>query len=79
MTLPNFSPGMTVDDFVAAVDYNVRTMVQWRYGQALFNTLMIHRPDLGEALRGKYGDPFYAEESTDMRVIVAWAYITKNW
>lgn len=79
MTLPNFSPGMTFDDFVKAVNYNVNIMLDWRYGQALFNTLAMYRPDIAESLRGKYGDPFYVEDANDIRVIVAWTAIEERW
>lgn len=34
-------------------------MTEQRYGQALFNQLAEHRPDLAEQVRGTSIDPFY--------------------
>lgn len=34
----------------------------WRYGQAYFNLLSNHRPDIAEQIRGTKLDPFYKDE-----------------
>ena len=40
---------------------------RWRYGQAMFNNLVIVRPDLAEKVRGTDADPFYVERLNDPR------------
>lgn len=53
------------NDFMAALNlwFSRQAPGDWRYGQALFNALAMHRPDIAERLRGTRLDPFYREMS----------------
>lgn len=49
---------MTLEKYFAEVERAVKDNPQWRYGQAAFNVLHAHRPDLSEQIRGTRLDPF---------------------
>jgi hypothetical protein len=54
--------------FEGQVRNNLRAYPHWRYGQALFNSLMDLRPEWAEEIRGTDKDPFYAgSDSLDSR------------
>lgn len=54
------APSLTFEDYLhAAVTTTLREHPEYRYGQALFNTLHVLRPDISERLRGSAVDPFY--------------------
>jgi DICT domain-containing protein len=53
---------------------------KWRIGQALFNHLLVVRPDLAESIRGDMTcDPFHAVSPTDPRYDAAIKIIEANW
>lgn len=60
-------PDLTFDTFVKELnDYYERVVKpdypDIRYGQTLFNCLMLVRPDISDKLRGHPLDPFHATE-----------------
>lgn len=51
-----------------------------RLGQTYFNVLAQYRPDLSEQVRGKFNlDPFYAESTSDKRIVAFIQFVYKNW
>lgn len=50
---------MTFSEYKAAVRDALRRHPRWRAGQAAFNVLYEHRPDLSEQIRGSTIDPFH--------------------
>ena len=53
---------MTKEQYWQEVEAMKQANPQWRFGQAAFNVLFIHRRDLSEQIRGTAIDPFYARE-----------------
>ena len=52
-----------INKYVLAVYANMIKHPQWRYGQALFNTLYQMDQKKAEQIRATKLDPFYAQES----------------
>lgn len=53
---------MTIDEWVyQATQYQIAHPEQ-RWGQALFNSLYDHRPDIANSVRATTADPFYDNE-----------------
>jgi hypothetical protein len=44
----------------------IRRYYKWRYGQALFNSLLTVNPELAEEIRGGSLDPFFKETKADL-------------
>lgn len=67
------------DGFMAAFNlwFSKQAPEDWRYGQALFNALAQHRPDIAESLRGTRLDPFYREMSEIKQE--TWNRIAERW
>lgn len=60
---------VNVQDFYVLADAMHKTNFSWRWGQTLFNTLLMIRPDLAEKVRATDSDPFYASNSpTDVKL-----------
>lgn len=71
---------MTFSEFMRVVEGMQKQYTIWCAGQTLFNTLLNHRPDLAEALRGSFDkDPFFADTKDDPRYVNAVAFIKENW
>jgi hypothetical protein len=70
---------MTADEFYKKARM-VRRKTGWRYGQALFNTLLEVRPDLAEQVRGTDKDPFFSYGGIgDPRLYAFGDFINENW
>lgn len=52
---------MSIKEYLDTVDEVRGANMRWRHGQALFNVLADHRPDLSERLRGTPIDPFHLD------------------
>ena len=65
---------MTHDEFLAEVTRYYNAVTDQRYGQAFFNVLHIHRPDISEKIRGTYLDPFYVGVDVE-----CWLFVHDNW
>ena len=65
---------MTYGDFLKQVSI-VKKGTDWRYGQAYYNTLARHRPDLADKIRKTPLDPFY-RDSVDPETDV---FVQENW
>lgn len=73
-------PDMTIDEFYDEARDRRAAHPEWRYGQALFNTLVDVRPDLSEQVRGTENDPFYAKGGIgDSRLLRFGAFINDHW
>lgn len=71
---------MRVDEFYVLARKALKMNPFWRYGQALFNTLVDVRLDLAEQVRGTDNDPFYARGGTnDPRLIRFGEFVNANW
>jgi hypothetical protein len=70
---------LTLAAFYEAVDTYHKANPLQRRGQALFNTLHEHRPELANRIRATPTDPFYATGLSDPKYISAIEYIAKNW
>lgn len=67
---------MTLQEFWIAFDeYRFDNMANQRQGQALFNFLNEHRPELAHRIRGTIQDPFYQDE----RISSCVQFINNNW
>lgn len=66
---------LTYDVWLAAADKYAREHPQQRYGQALFNHLQAHKPDLANDVRGREMDPFY----NTALVAVFLKYVGEHW
>lgn len=53
---------MTFEEYKLAIAPAVEANQGWRLGQAAFNVLSIHRPDLSERIRGTALDPYHARD-----------------
>lgn len=53
---------MTYNQYVEEVHRVWSLHPEWRWGQAYFNVLVEHRPDLSEPIRTTELDPFYLDE-----------------
>lgn len=69
----------TVDDFYAKARAVLVQQPQWRYGQALFNTLSAVRPELAEQVRGTHVDPFYATKRDVIKLDKFGAWVNARW
>lgn len=68
---------MDVQKFLEKVETYRQQNPQWRYGQALFNTLSMHNPVIADMVRGSQFDPYYVEEdSTTINLFLE--YIQNN-
>lgn len=62
-------------EFWVKVDQYLIRHPEQRFGQAVFNVLVIYRPDLSEQIRGTDLDPFYLDSLPDN--IHQWLY--RHW
>lgn len=54
---------MTFEEYVTEVSHAYRNPeLGWRHGQAAFNILARHRPDISERIRTTRLDPFYRND-----------------
>ena len=79
MNTPNTSPALTLADFYELVSYHSTLNLDWRYGQTLFNTLSIYRPDLAEMVRGTSADPFFSDDPDSTEVVKFFSLIVERW
>ncbi len=69
---------MTADEFYALARERLSANPHWRYGQALFNTLLDVRPDLATEIRGTIADPFFAQEHQAMQLRAFGAFVNER-
>lgn len=66
VSTPNFKTRtgiMTFNEYLTRAGQNQQANPEWRWGQALFNTLYEFRADLANQYRGSGLDPFYVEQN----------------
>lgn len=66
---------MTYQEYLIAVLAGQQQHHEWRQGQAYFNVLHVHRPDLADWVRGTHFDPFYNNGHLDAFL----TFINDNW
>ena len=52
-----------LNKFLSWVEVYRQQNPQWRYGQALFNTLDLRYPSVADRVRGTDIDPYYIDDS----------------
>lgn len=74
---------MTLTGFYVEVTKACNANPTWRYGQALFNTLLDHDAKMAEEIRGTELDPFYLDHTEPNHNTPSWeriySYISENW
>ena len=73
---------MTLEAYYALAKKNMEEHPdgRYRYGQALFNTLLGIRPDLAERVRGTEIDPFHARGGVeDPRLYKFGEFVNREW
>lgn len=70
---------LTLAEFYGLTRQNMADRPNWRYGQALFNSLLSIRPDLAERIRGTEIDPFTVNVEHDRRLEKFTQFLQENW
>lgn len=74
LTLPNWGGKMTYAEYLESV-MRYRAGTNLRRGQAAFNMLHDHRPDLAEMVQSTDLDPYYL----DARLPAFYSFVGENW
>lgn len=72
----------TYEDFinVATREFVSQAQNGYRYGQALFNVLLTHKPELAERVRSTDIDPFYEDTlAVDCVIGNFLLWVSENW